>query len=148
MIERLITSAPSHTGGKRETDGDVRLHRQIAQGDRCRQEFCGVNNQSDRWFEYACRLREARIINSHCQIEAPKDAVKWALSKTIIMVATSLNSQRTNADSSPSNSADWMPLISLLASSRGGLFSHHLYIALEHPHTGLQNLSSSQWRER
>ena len=144
----MIISAPSRTGGKQEMDGDVRFHRQMIQSDRCRQEFCGVNSRRDRWFEYACRLRGARIVNSHCQIDAPKDAVKRALSKTILMFATSLSSQRTNDDSSPSNSADRMPLLSLHGKQPWCLFFHHLYIALEHPHTGLPNLSPSQWRER
>jgi hypothetical protein len=118
-----VQYVPSRTGGKQEPGGDVQLHRQMIQSDRCRQEFCGVNSLRDRWFEYACRLRGARIINSHCQIDAPKDAVKRALSKTILMFATSLSSQRTNDDSSPSNSADRMPLLSLMASSYGVYFS-------------------------
>jgi hypothetical protein len=82
-------------------------------GDRCRRDFCGVNNREDRWFEYACRLREARTINSLCQIDAPKAAVKRALSESGIgMFGTGLTTQTTNDDSAPSSCEDWMPLVS------------------------------------
>ena len=93
-------SAPQRRHGLiKSTGGDVRLRGYMLRGDRCRRDFCGVNNREDRWFEYACHLRVARIINSLCQIDAPKVAVKRALSESGIgMFGTGLTTQTTNDD--------------------------------------------------
>ena len=97
-------------------------------------------------------VSSTRIINSLCQIDAPKAAVKRALSKSGIgMFGTGLTSQTTNDDSAPNSCEDWMPLISLLVPSHGVYFSTISVIAEQSQSThtqGWQISHHTQWRER